>query len=106
DLALSILGREPPDALVLLVDTMINSQHIPIIAFAIRHRLPTISPFREFAEAGRPMAYLPERPDLLRRAAGLIDKILRGKKPADPPLQQPTRVEAVIKLKTTKAHRA
>ena len=103
DLALSILGREPPDALVLLVDTMIQSQHIPIIAFAIRHRLPTISPFREFAEAGGLMAYGPELPDLLRRAAGLIDKILGGTKPADLPVQQPTRFELVINLKTAKA---
>ena len=103
DLALSILGREPPDALVLLVDTMIHSQHIPIIAFAIRHRLPTISPFREFAEAGGLMAYGPELPDLLRRAAGLIDKILGGTKPADLPVQQPTRFELVINLKTAKA---
>ena len=103
DLALSILGREPPDALVLLVDTMIQSQHIPIIAFAIRHRLPTISPFREFAEVGGFMAYGPELPDLLRRAAGLIDKILGGTKPADLPVQQPTRFELVINLKTAKA---
>jgi putative ABC transport system substrate-binding protein len=103
DLALSILGREPPDALVLLVDTMIHSQHIPIIAFAIRHRLPTISPFREFAEVGGLMAYGPELPDLLRRAAGLIDKILGGTKPADLPVQQPTRFELVINLKTAKA---
>jgi len=103
DLALSILGREPPDALVLLVDTMIQSQHIPIIAFAIRHRLLTISPFREFAEVGGFMAYGPELPDLLRRAAGLIDKILGGTKPADLPVQQPTRFELVINLKTAKA---
>jgi hypothetical protein len=53
DLALSVIGREPPDALVLLVDAMIHSQRAPIIAFAIRHRLPTISAFRDFAEGGR-----------------------------------------------------
>jgi putative ABC transport system substrate-binding protein len=103
DLALSVISREPPDALVLLVDGMINSQRAPIIAFAIRHRLPTISAFREFAEAGGLMAYGPAVPDLLRRAVGLIDKILRGAKPADLPVQQPTKFELVINLKTAKA---
>jgi ABC-type uncharacterized transport system substrate-binding protein len=103
DLALSIIGTEPPDALVLLVDTMIHSQHIPIIAFAISHKLPTISPFREFAEVGGLIAYGPELPDLLRRAAGLIHKILGGAKPADLPVQQPTKFELVINLKTAKA---
>jgi putative tryptophan/tyrosine transport system substrate-binding protein len=103
DLALSVIGGEPPGALVLLVDTMIHSQRAPIIAFAIRHRLPTISAFRDFAEAGGLMAYGPEVPDLLRRAVGLIDKILRGTKPADLPVQQPTKFELVINLKTAKA---
>jgi putative tryptophan/tyrosine transport system substrate-binding protein len=103
DLALSVIGREPPDALILLIDSMIHSQRAPIIAFAIRHRLPTISAFREFAEAGGLMAYGPAVPDLLRRAVGLIDKILGGTKPADLPVQQPTKFELVINLKTAKA---
>jgi putative tryptophan/tyrosine transport system substrate-binding protein len=103
DLALSIVARDPPGALVLLVDTMIHSQRIRIVAFAIKHRLPTISPFREFAEAGGLMAYGPQLPDLLRRAVGLIDKILRGTKPADLPVQAPTKFETVINLKTAKA---
>ena len=103
DLALSVIGREPPDALVLLVDAMILSKRVPIIAFAIRRRLPTISAFREFAEAGGLMAYGPEVPDVLRRAVGLIDKILRGAKPADLPVQQPTKFELVINLNTAKA---
>ena len=103
DLALSVIGREPPGALVLLLDTMIHSQRAPIIAFAIRHRLPTISAFRDFAEAGGLMAYGPEVPDVLRRAVGSIDKILRGAKPADLPVQQPTKFELVINLNTAKA---
>jgi putative tryptophan/tyrosine transport system substrate-binding protein len=103
DSALSVIGREPPDALILLIDSMIHGQRAPIIAFAIRHRLPTISAFREFAEAGGLMAYGPSVPDLLRRAVGLIDKILGGTKPADLPVQQPTKFELVINLKTAKA---
>ena len=101
--ALSVIGREPPDALILLINSMIHSQRAPIITFAIRHRLPTISAFREFAEAGGLMAYGPSVPDLLRRAVGLIDKILGGTKPADLPVQQPTKFELVINLKTAKA---
>jgi putative ABC transport system substrate-binding protein len=101
DVALSGISREPPAALVLLVDTMIHSQRTPIIAFAVRHRLPTISPFREFAEAGGLIG--PQLPDLLRRSVGLIDKILGGTKPADLPVQQPTKFELVINLKTAKA---
>ena len=59
------ITREPPGALVLLVDTMIHSQRVPIVAFAVKYRLPTISPFREFAEAGGLMAHGPQLPDLL-----------------------------------------
>jgi putative ABC transport system substrate-binding protein len=103
DLALSAIAREPPGALALLIDTMIHSQRVPIVAFAVKHRLPTISPFREFAEAGGLMAYGPQLPDLLRRAVGLIDKILRGERPANLPVQQPTKFELIVNLKTAKA---
>jgi ABC-type uncharacterized transport system substrate-binding protein len=103
ELALSAIAREPPGALALLIDTMIHSQRVPIVAFAVKHRFPTISPFREFAEVGGLMAYGPQLPDLLRRAVGLIDKILRGEKPANLPVQQPTKFELVINLKTAKA---
>jgi putative tryptophan/tyrosine transport system substrate-binding protein len=103
DVALSIISRDPPDAVVLLVDAMIHSQRTQIAAFALTHRLPSISPFREFAEAGGLLVYGPDSPDLLRRAVGVIDKILRGAKPADLPVQQPTKFEMVINLKTAKA---
>ena len=102
-LALSTIAREPAGALVLLIDTMIHRHRVPIVAFAIKHRLPTISPFREFAEAGGLMAYGPQLPDLLRRAVGLIDKILRGEKPANLPVQQPTTFELIVNLKTARA---
>jgi ABC-type uncharacterized transport system substrate-binding protein len=105
DLTLSIIAREPPGALVLLVDTMIHSQRVPIVAFAVKHRLPTISPFREFAEAGGLMTYGPQLPDLLRRAVALIDKVLRGEKPANLPVQQPTTFELIVNLKTARALR-
>jgi ABC-type uncharacterized transport system substrate-binding protein len=103
DLALSAVAREPAGALVLLIDTMIHSQRVPIVAFAVKHRLPTISPFRDFADVGGLMAYGPQLPDLLRRAVGLIDKILRGERPANLPVQQPTKFELIVNLKTAKA---
>jgi putative tryptophan/tyrosine transport system substrate-binding protein len=102
DGALSMIDTEPPGAIVLLIDAMTNSQRIPIADFAIKHRLASISPFREFTEAGGLMAYGPNNPDMLRRAGSLIDKILRGTKPADLPVQQPTKFEMIINLKIAK----
>jgi putative ABC transport system substrate-binding protein len=103
DIALSVIARDPPGALVLLIDAMIHSQRTPIASFAVTHRLPSISPFREFAEAGGLLVYGPKLPDLLRRAVGVIDKILRGAKPAELPVEQPTRFELIVNLKTAKA---
>jgi putative tryptophan/tyrosine transport system substrate-binding protein len=81
---------------------MIHRHRLSIIAFATKYRLATISPFREFAEEGGLMAYGPQLPDLLRRAAGLIDKILRGEQPANLPVEQPTTFEMIINLKTAR----
>ena len=102
NIALSVIARTPPGALVLLIDAMIHSQRTPIALFAVTHRLPSISPFREFAEVGGLLVYGPKTPDMLRRAVGLIDKILRGAKPADLPVEQPTRFELIVNLKTAK----
>jgi putative ABC transport system substrate-binding protein len=70
---------------------------------ALKHRLPTMFAFREYAEAGGLMAYGPNYTELFQRAAGYVDKILRGAKPADLPVEQPTKFELVINAKTTKA---
>jgi putative ABC transport system substrate-binding protein len=70
---------------------------------ALKHRLPTMFAFREYAEAGGLMAYGPSYAELFQRAAGYVDKILKGAKPADLPIEQPTRFELVINLKTAKA---
>jgi putative ABC transport system substrate-binding protein len=74
-----------------------------IIALALAARLPTIHSFREFVEAGGLMSYGPNFPDLFRRAAEYVDKILRGAKPADLPVEQPTKFDLVISLKTATA---
>jgi len=87
----------------LVVDFVLHEYRRRIADLAIRHRFPTISGPREFAEAGGLMAYGPDYPDLFRRAAIYVDKILKGAKPADLPVEQPTKFELVINLKTAKA---
>jgi putative tryptophan/tyrosine transport system substrate-binding protein len=74
-----------------------------IAELAVKHRLPTFFPWREQAEAGGLMSYGPDISDLYRRAATYVDKILRGAKPADLPVEQPTKFELVINMKTAKA---
>lgn len=74
-----------------------------IVDFAAEHRLPGMYPYREFVEAGGLMSYGTSLPDLYRRAAGHVDKILKGTKPADLAIQQPTKFELVLNMKTAKA---
>ena len=73
-----------------------------IVSFAQRNRLPSMFPTKEYVDSGGLMSYGPSLVDLLRRAAGYVDKILKGAKPADLPVQQPTKFELVINLKTAK----
>ena len=74
-----------------------------IAEFAAKNRLPAIYGLREYVEAGGLMSYGPNFPDLFRRAAGYVDKILKGANPADLPVEQPTKFELVINLKAAKA---
>jgi putative ABC transport system substrate-binding protein len=74
-----------------------------IVAFAAANRLPLVSEGREFSDAGGLMTYGPKVLDLYRRAASYVDRILKGAKPADLPIEQPTKFELVINLKTAKA---
>ena len=74
-----------------------------IIKLAARHRLPAVYPFRFFVTAGGLISYGPDLVDQYRRAAGYVDRILKGEKPADLPVQAPTKYELVINLKTAKA---
>jgi putative ABC transport system substrate-binding protein len=82
---------------------MFRAQRAQIVALAAKSRLPTVYGLREEAEAGGLMAYGASVPQNFRRAATYVDKILKGTKPADLPVEQPTKFELVINLKTAKA---
>jgi putative ABC transport system substrate-binding protein len=74
-----------------------------IADFAAKSRLPSIFQFSEFADSGGLVAYGPDRSDMFRRAATFVDKILKGAKPGDLPIEQPTKFELVVNMKTAKA---
>lgn len=103
DSAFARITRDRPDALLTLVDPFTRLHRKRIVEFAAQQRLPAIYEAREFADAGGLMAYGPSLADQQRRAAVYIDKILRGAKPGDLPVEQPTKFELVINLKTAKA---
>jgi putative tryptophan/tyrosine transport system substrate-binding protein len=90
-------------ALITTEDALMIGQRAEIIRAAIKHRLPAFSGLRIFADAGSLLSYGPDNPDLWRRAAGYVDKILKGAKPADLPVEQPTKFELIINLRTAKA---
>src|ERR1700687_2183677 len=91
------------DALVVSNDTVMQASRRLIAELAVKHRLPTIYGSREFADAGGLMTYGPSYSDLYRRAAGYVDKIFKGAKPGDLPVEQPTRFALVINLKAAGA---
>jgi len=102
DRAFSTIARSRPDALITFSEPLTLAHQRRIVEFAAERRLPMISEIREFAETGGLMTYGASLSDLFRRAAGHVDKILRGAKPADLPVEQPTKFELVINLKTAK----
>jgi putative tryptophan/tyrosine transport system substrate-binding protein len=91
------------DALYTTSDPVVNTNRIRINTLALGARLPTMHGFRELVEAGGLMSYGPNFPDMFRRAGDYVDKILRGTKPADIPVEQPTKFDLVINLTTAKA---
>jgi len=91
------------EALFVLADPLINTNQARINALAVDAPLPTMSGFRDYVETGGLMSYGPNYPDLFRRAADYVDRILRGAKPGDIPVAQPTKFDLVINLKTAKA---
>jgi putative tryptophan/tyrosine transport system substrate-binding protein len=103
DGAFAAMAKERVGALLVLSDAMLNSHRTRLADLAARSRLPAAYGVRESVEAGGLMSYGPSFLDLHRRAATYVDKILKGAKPADLPVEQPTKFELVINLKTAKA---
>ena len=103
DGAFEAARRQPPDALITVEDPLTITHRQRVADFTAGQRLPSLHGVREFVAAGGLMSYGANLADLLRRAAGYVDKILRGAKPADLPVQQPSKFELVINLKTAKA---
>ena len=93
------------DALYVAVNALVTTNRTRIITLALGARLPTIFNTRDFVQAGALMSYGPNYPDIFRRTADLADKILRGTKPGDIPVEQPTKFEFVLNLTTAKALR-
>jgi putative ABC transport system substrate-binding protein len=101
--ALARLKGRPPDALYVLSEPLVNANKVQILQAVTEARVPTIFGFREFVEAGGLISYGANFPDLFSRAAEFVDKILRGAKPADMPVQQPVKFDLIVNLKTAKA---
>jgi putative tryptophan/tyrosine transport system substrate-binding protein len=97
------MRKDGAEALYVVGDTLMNSNRVRISTLAVNARLPTIYVAREYVEAGGLMSYGANIPHLFRRAAELVDKILRGAKPGDIPVEQPTKFELVINRMTAKA---
>ena len=94
--------KNSADALYVVIDPLVSGNRVRINTLALGSRLPTMHGFREFAQAGGLMSYGPDFPNLFRRTAELVDKVLRGERPADIPVEQPTKFELVINVTTAK----
>jgi putative ABC transport system substrate-binding protein len=103
DRAFSEMTRARAGALSVLGSTMFNSERRRLVDLAAKNRLPAVYPYREFVDAGGLMAYGSDLADLFRRAATYVDRILKGTKPGDLPVEQPTKFELVINMKTARA---
>ena len=94
---------EPNGGLIVMPDTFTTAHRAEITALAASHRLPAVYPFRFFTELGGPLSYGSDRHDNFRRAAIYADRILKGEKPSELPVQAPVKFELTINLKTAKA---
>ena len=97
------MAKERPDALLLLPTALSPTHGIRLVDLALKRRLPAIVQGREVVAAGALMSYSANWTDIARRAATFVDKILKGAKPADLPVEQPTKFELLINMKTARA---
>jgi putative tryptophan/tyrosine transport system substrate-binding protein len=103
DGAFSTMTREGVGAFLVVASPLIVAERVVVARLALKHRLPGMFPFKENVQAGGLMSYGADRDDLYRRAATYVDKILKGVKPADLPVEQASKYQFVINLKTAKA---
>ncbi len=103
DAAMGALGREPGGGLIVMPDVFTSMKRNEIVSLAARHRLPAVYPLRFFATGGGLMSYGADTGDIFRRAAGYMDRVLKGANPGELPVQAPTKFQLVVNLKTAKA---
>jgi putative ABC transport system substrate-binding protein len=103
ELAVAKLGREPGSGLIAASDPFILAVRGAILKAANQHRVPLISPYRQFVIEGSLMSYGPDTADIFRRSAAYVDRILKGEPPGNLPAQSPVKFELVVNLKTAKA---
>jgi putative ABC transport system substrate-binding protein len=103
ELAVAKLGREPGSGLIAAADTFILAMRGVISKAADQHRVPVISPYRQFVIEGSLMSYGPDSADIFRRSASYVDRVLKGEPPGNLPAQSPVKFELVVNLKTAKA---
>jgi putative tryptophan/tyrosine transport system substrate-binding protein len=103
NIAFATMAQQRPDAISVLTDALITQYQKEIVDFAIHERLPSVFPSKDPIKLGGLLSYGPHYSEMLRRAASQVDKILRGTRPADLPMEQPTTFELVINLKTARA---
>jgi putative tryptophan/tyrosine transport system substrate-binding protein len=101
--AVSAFAREPGGGLIVTPDTFMNTHRALVIALAERHRLPAVYGVRHFVEDGGLISYGPDTLDIVRRSASYVDRVLRGERPGELPVQAPAKYELLINLKTAKA---
>ena len=101
--AIIAFGREPGGGLVVMPEAFTQVHRAPIISAAARNNVPAVYPSSVFVKDGGLLSYGDDRVDLFRRAAAYVNRILRGEKPGDLPVQFPTKFEMVVNLKTAKA---
>jgi putative tryptophan/tyrosine transport system substrate-binding protein len=103
DRAFAAIARQHVEALIVITDPLILRHRARVVQLAASNRLPAVYSFGEFARVGGLLAYGPSAAEMFHRAAAYVDRILKGAKPADLPVEQPTKFELVINLKTAKA---
>jgi putative ABC transport system substrate-binding protein len=96
-------AREPNSSLIVMPDSFLNAHRVEITSLAARYRLPAVYPYRLYTKAGGLLSYGNDVFDNYRRAAGYVDRILKGEKPSELPVQAPVKFELVLNLKTAKA---